>query len=252
MGDQVHIDGESFHHIVDVCRLHVGAKFEVLVTGKAYFVELKHVHKKEAIAAIIESRAIPQLPDPKIRLCLSLPRFSKADEIIEKCVELGVASVQPFVSDFSFLRKTDRVPPAKIDRWQKIIKSATQQSGRGDLMPVEPIMSLQEVLKDFNRQTNVWGLFPYEGEAQLTVKSALSQMKQDVPSLKGRSLWIFIGSEGGFSHKEVQLFQDVGLEPVTLGDQVLRVETACVTMVSIIKYEFDGFCVIEEEKHGSL
>ena len=49
-------------------------------------------------------------------------------------------------------------------------------------------------------------------------------------------VWIFVGSEGGFSLKDLELFKDYKLLPVTLGDQVLRVETACVTLVGILRY----------------
>ena len=93
--------------------------------------------------------------------------------------------------------------------------------------------TLAELLDRFNQNNSAAGLFPYEGECNQTVKSQLQQIK------KGSfdSIWAFIGSEGGFSLGEVRQFEDSGLSPVTLGEQVLRVETACVSLASIIKYE---------------
>jgi 16S rRNA (uracil1498-N3)-methyltransferase len=68
------------------------------------------------------------------------------------------------------------------------------------------------------------------------MKAALSGSSQ---GSQPKEAWAFIGSEGGFSEREVELFQSLDLKPVTLGTQVLRVETACVATVSIIKYDFD-------------
>ncbi len=51
-------------------------------------------------------------------------------------------------------------------------------------------------------------------------------------------LWVFVGSEGGFSLEEVELFAKEGLNPTSLGEQILRVETACLALLSVIKYEF--------------
>ena len=52
------------------------------------------------------------------------------------------------------------------------------------------------------------------------------------------NVWLIIGSEGGFSENEVEIMQKLGLDPVTLGPQILRVETACLTLVAVLKYVF--------------
>ncbi len=61
----------------------------------------------------------------------------------------------------------------------------------------------------------------------------------DEPQGAVENIWLVVGSEGGFSFKEVEAFRQAGLEPVTIGPQVLRVETACIALVSALKYEFD-------------
>src|SRR5690606_32329496 len=121
----------------------------------------------------------------------------------------------------------------KQSRWQKIIKSATQQSGRADILQLNPIENLEKTLSKFNQTSNAVGLFPYEGESAYSMKRAV----QDIMQKKPETIWVFIGSEGGFSQREVKLFQSFSLMPATLGDQVLRVETACLTMAGILRYE---------------
>ncbi len=237
LGDALSLTGELFHHIRDVCRFGVGDHFELL-TGdqKAYFVEVKALQKKSLDVVVLEERALPALPRPNICLAVSIPRFSTFETIIEKSCELGVHTLQPYFSDYSFVRDSSKIPPAKWERWQKILRGAAQQSGRGQLMELAKPLELKELLKTFNRKPKVGGLFPYEGEASFGVKPALESIKgaEDLDEF-----WVFVGSEGGFSLQEVAEFKSSGLEPASLGPQVLRVETACVALVSVIKYQFN-------------
>lgn len=233
-GEGFWLEGELYHHVIDVCRQEEGQHFELLCgEGQAYLVQLKSIDKKRAWTEIIEVRQIEPLSRPHIHLAVSLPRFHKMDEIVEKAVELGVKSVWPFVSDCSFVRHLSKVSGAKQERWTRIVRSATQQSGRGDWMEVQEPKTLLDLFAEFNQRTKVLGLFPYEGESQLQLHEALRAPRD----FKLEEVWVFVGSEGGYSAQEVQWFRDRGLEPVTLGPQVLRVETACLALVSIIKYE---------------
>lgn len=232
---QVEISGEAFHHIFDVCRQEVGSHFEVLGDGnKAHLIEVTRIEKKRVFGQILESREIPPLKNPRLVLALSVSRYPVMDAVIEKAVEMGAARIEPFYSDFSFIRKKNSLPAGKLERWEKIVVSATQQSGRGDLMSVSEPCDLSELLQKFNQKTNRRGLFAYEGASVLGLKDCL---RSENPTNLDE-FWIFVGSEGGFSPTEVEIFRSQGLQPVTLGDQVLRVETACIALLAVLKYEF--------------
>ena len=234
-GDQTEFKGDTFHHIFEVCRQEVGSRFEILLGDlKARTVEVKEVGKKSASAQIVSVRDIPELVRPHIHLVLSIPRFPVMEAVVEKAVEMGVHSLYPVFSDFSFVRKPTLLPEGKIERWQRIVVSATQQSGRGELMKLQPAKNLSEILRTFNRTKGQLGLFAYEGQAQASVRKYLRQAQP----LDLADVWLFVGSEGGFSKEEVQSFKQVGLDSVSLGDQVLRVETACIALIAILKYEF--------------
>lgn len=241
-GDQVNFSGEVFHHIFDVCRQETGSKFEVLTEdSKAYFVEVTSVSKKSAIARVLESRDIPALQEPHLHLALSVSRFPVMDAVMEKSVEMGVKSIQPFFSEYSFVRSGEKISANKTERWDKIVRSATQQSGRGDLMSIRPVVTFENLTKLINPSAASTGLFAYEGPSTLGIKNYVSQIKAEHP--QGLTdIWIIVGSEGGFSQREVEIFQSLGLHPVTLGAQVLRVETACMALVSVLKYDFDLMC----------
>lgn len=234
--ERLTIGGELFHHLRDVCRFGVGDRFELLHGGEAYFVQVFAVDKRQIEVERIETRPIPPLPKPHIHLALSLPKFPKVDWIVEKSVELGVKSIHPFVSEYSFIRDKNQVPAAKIERWRKLIRQAAQQSGRGELMTMEEASSLKEILQQINQRPGVLGLFPYEGDCPTTLKAHLSAL----PHRNFSEIWLVVGSEGGFSQDEVSTISQAGLTPVTLGAQVLRVETACVALASVLKYEFEA------------
>lgn len=236
---ELKIEADLFHHLRDVCRFQVGDRFELLPGNQtAVLVEIQTLNKRELFVNGVSSRSLPDLPKPHITLCVSIPKLPKMDWIIEKCVELGVAQIRPFVSDYSFLRKVAEVSPNRLARWQKLMTAATQQSGRGDLMNVLDPVTLEDLLREFNRTSGAGGLFPYEGQAQVELPDAIAQLKAQDPKLE--QIWLFVGSEGGFSKDEVALFGQAGLQPVSMGEQILRVETACLALVSIIKYEVRG------------
>lgn len=238
-GDMVTFKDEVFHHIFDVCRQDVGSHFEVLTEdSKAFLVEVTSVEKKQALAKVVEIREIEKLPLPHIHIALSISRYHVMDSIFEKAVEMGVSSIMPFCSDFSFIRKASNLPTGKMDRWQKIVVSATQQSGRGELMKIYEPTDWSNMLKSINQSPENRCLFAYEGEGTLGIKQYLAGINNNTTA-KPNNLWLVVGSEGGFSAAEVAEMKKLGLDPVTLGSQILRVETACMTLVSVLKYEFE-------------
>lgn len=234
----VQFSQDQFHHIFDVCRQEVGHHFEVITEdSKAYLVQVTEVLKKTATAQIIEEREIKKLARPHIHLLISLPRYNVFDSTLERCVELGVTSITPFVSDYSFIRKEKELPTGKYERWNKIVISATQQSGRGELMKINELTQMTTALNSINLNAQNWCLFAYEGKTQTPIQQEIQRLKTEFACLPD-NLFILVGSEGGFSTQEVAQIQHLGLHPVTLGQQILRVETACLTLVSVLKYEF--------------
>jgi 16S rRNA (uracil1498-N3)-methyltransferase len=228
------IRGDLFHHIREVCRFRAGDQFEVLPgNGEAWLVEVEAQTNHELSARLLAKRALPELAKPYLTIALSVPKLPKVDWIVEKSVELGVYEIHPFVSDYSFLRSVKEISANRVQRWQKLVQAATQQSGRGDLMKLANATTLENLLLEFNQSPKTGGLFPYEGETRVGLPAAI----QDLKTKDLDHVWAFVGSEGGFSPREVELFASYGLNPVSMGEQILRVETACLALASVIKYE---------------
>ena len=162
---QVELTGDILQHICGVCRRSQGDRFEVICDKEVYLVELSEIKKERAWASIIRKRKIKALKKPHIHLALSLPRFQTLEKILEKSVELGVRAFHLFHSDFSFMKPNPGDLENKRKRWQKIIRGATQQTGRGELMGLGEIKPLKSLLREEGRGKNFFGLLAYEGDS---------------------------------------------------------------------------------------
>lgn len=236
-GNHIILSDDVFHHICGVCRQGLKSRVELIHNQKAHLVEIVELHKKKALAQILETRDMLPLPHPPIHLALSLPRFTTLEKVLEKSVEMGVSKLHLFASDFSFMKPKAKDLEKKTQRWQKIILGATQQTGRGELMELTPIRPLSVLLEEYSRESGAHGRLAYEGDGARPLGQELGSWTGE----KAQSVWIFVGGEGGFSSKDVALFKNSDILPIGLGDQVLRVETACVTLLGILKYHLGHF-----------
>jgi 16S rRNA (uracil1498-N3)-methyltransferase len=224
--------GDEFHHLKNVCRLEEGERVELLDgQGRIAIAQIASIGKKSAELNIESIRNLPAPPQPRVNLVICVPRFQKMDLIIQKSVELDAAQIIPVVSQRSFVKTLSDDLDSKVLRWRKIAAEACKQSGRAWPMEIADFSKLSEVM---GRSTPSKSLFLYEGEGTSDLKSSLNRLgKLEEP------LTVFIGAEGGFSPEEVESFSQRGFRPVTLGPLVLRVETACITILSVIQYHFD-------------
>lgn len=233
---EIEIDGDAFHHIFIVCRQTIGSEFELLghPEGWALHVKVIAVSKKMARTQVLGQRKMIGLAPPYLILNLSIPKFTVLEQIIEKSVEMGVFKIQLFTSSNSFIRKASDLSSAKMERLNKIIFSATQQSGRSDLMQILPPITFEEALLN-SQKPNTISLLAYEAEEPLSLKKRI----QSLALQNQLNIHCFIGSEGGFTTDEVTRAQDHGLVRISLGHQVLRVETACLALLGALKYELE-------------
>lgn len=225
------IEGPSYHHICRVSKIQKGEPFEIFVEGlKKYKVALTFIDNQKAIAKILSQENCIALEKPYIHLALSIPRFTTLDSIIPKAVELGVKEIHPFVSEKSFISKTSSFIESKKQRIQKIIEKAMAVSGRSEaLIFHDPCMFFE--LKFSKTQLALMAHSQTRTES-LNLKSVLKD--QTSPE----EIYLFVGSEAGFTEKEVSFFQNQGGHLFSLGPQILKVETACLSSLSILKYHF--------------
>lgn len=242
IGDEFELPNSTFHHVAHVTRLGVGDTFEgINGSDTGYVLKLTQVGKKSAAAVVTNTRALPTARRPYIHLAFAVSKWDVTESVLEKSVELGVSVFQPLLTANSFAKKPNDISDTRFERWQRVVQSATVQTGRGGIMKLLPPVSLSEFLESVHRDSTSACLFAYEGVCPQDLRTALVKLVQAKPE----NVWALVGSEGGFSEDEVQLIQSFKIIPATMGPQILRAETACLAILSVIKYETGGMTGIQ-------
>ena len=226
------IEGSLYHHICRVCKIQKGEKFELFCEGaQKYEVFLKEVFKEKAIAQIIKSHPVPSLKKPYLNLALAFPKTSVFESLLECSVQMGVKKIQPLLSEFSFLRKKSDLTLARRKRWERIIQHSLAQTGRTESLEIGEILPLSQL--QIPKQDRVF--IAYES-SEKPLKEIL--LKEEEPT---DQLWFILGSEGGFSLRELEAFQKTNSQAqiFSIGDQILKVQAAGLFGLSALKYYYD-------------
>ena len=218
---RVKLSGEDFEHL-RVLRPKLGDTVELCnpTTQHVYLAELTMITKTDAQVTVVAQRRGDSEPACKITLFQAIPKFDKMEFIIQKCVELGVTEIVPILT-----ARTQTHPAnagIKARRWQKIAKTAAQQSNRDTIPTVSNIITLQEVMDGLTRFDHTF--VANESETKVRASEAYK-------ASNAQKVGIVVGPEGGFEQEEVQALCALGVESVNLGKRVLRVETAAMAAV---------------------
>ena len=231
--DNIIITGNDVNHIKNVLRIRMGEK--ILVSdgnGTDYECTVTDMDDDSVTARIEDVLKNSAELSTKITLFQGMPKSDKLEMIIQKAVELGAYEIVPVMTKRTIVKVEDKKVSKKIDRYNQIAESAGKQSGRGIIPEVKPFMSFKEALE--YAKTLDMNIIPYE-EAE-----GLEYSRQIIRDIKGKkSLGIFIGPEGGFAKEEVDMAIDIGAKCITLGNRILRTETAGLAVISIIMFEID-------------
>ena len=229
-GSHIQIEGPLAHHIRDVLRARVGETLEVVDEyRRRYRVAIEGVTSERIRAEILTVEEPKRLSGLELVLAQAILKRSKMDWLIQKATELGVSKIQPLVTERGVVRPQKDRTIHHRDRWWRIAKEAAQQCGCVRIPDVEIPGDFQDVLDagtDADLKIILW-----EKEQDLSLRSAVSG---DSPI---GSVFLIVGPEGGFSSQEMDLARKKGFRAVSLGDRILRAETAGIAAVSILQYE---------------
>lgn len=193
-------------------------------SGKIYIVKISEIKKDKVVCKIISERSEDKVQKVSVTIAQCLPKAKKMDLIIQKCTELGVNKIIPTLSERSIAKGE------KLDRWKKIAKEAAEQSGRSTIPEILPLTKFEDVLK--LKKDYDLALIPWELEKETTLKNTLT-------TTLPHYILIPIGPEGGFSKAEVDQAIAAGFKPITLGKNILRTETAGMSILSVINYQYN-------------
>ncbi len=231
--DDICIRGNDVNHMKNVLRMKPGDEVSVSDgEGTDYFCRVLSLEKDEVRLSIENSwHSYVELP-VELYLFQGLPKGDKMELIIQKAVELGAKAVIPVKTERVIVKIDEKKEQKKLSRWNQIAQAAAKQSGRGLIPQVMPIMTFKEALVMASQLDG--SLIPYEkAEGMAAARKTVAELKNC------KKIGVFIGPEGGFDEKEIELAASAGIRPITLGHRILRTETAGLTMLSILMFEFE-------------
>lgn len=227
------ITGEDVNHIKNVLRLHVGDEITIGDGhSKDYICNISEIATDYILADIVDVQSNAAELPVRIVLFQGMPKSDKMELIIQKATELGVAEIVPVMTKRTVVKLESKKEAKKIDRYNAIAMSAAKQSGRGVIPVVKDFMTFKQALA-YAKELDM-NMIPYENA------KGIAYAKEVVASVSQyKSLGIFIGPEGGFAKEEVDLAMEMGAKCITLGNRILRTETAGLAILSILMFELE-------------
>ena len=212
--------GDERHHAIDVLRLTVGAQIEVFdEQGRAATAQLTAIDAQSVYLQLLSP--VRDAPGQRIPLTLAVaaPKQKRADWLIEKCAELGVANLQ-----FIKTRRGEVLPSiSRIDRWQRKATEAAKQSGALPVMQILPAITLPEVLNELaDSDVAVFGATEVEA-VDINVWFEKGSIQPTT---------CFIGPEGGWNATEIEQLSACAT-PIRFHPNTLRIETAAIAFAAI-------------------
>lgn len=229
------LDKETSQRIFKVLRLKQGKLLEVFWNADNDFIaEVKSKKNNHAIIELKE-KIIHNNPAETVCLAQSILKSSRMDWLLEKIVEIGVAEIQPIISRYTVPLPGNDAYLKKIRRWQEIVISGAEQSGKTIIPDIKKPKEFSVALVDLNREYDI--IFCCN-----EVTDAVNLNSSEFSNLLYKSKQIiYIGPEGGWSHEEIQQAQEYNVIFVKLGNYTLRAETTAIVALAIIKYLIKQF-----------
>jgi 16S rRNA (uracil1498-N3)-methyltransferase len=215
------IDGADAAHITNSLRKTVGDTLFFTHSGVDYTCKIYSIDRGTVTFSVLDKTPSAAEPNIKVTLFQAYPKQDKLELITEKCTELGVFEIVSFLSERVIPNPRDF--SKKRERLSRIAESAARQSGRGAIPQISGLTSFSAVLRSLGDFDLV--LFCYEnGGERLSAEKLLGKTK----------IALIIGAEGGFSPAEAEALTSAGAVAVTLGERILRCETAPIAALAVI------------------
>jgi 16S rRNA (uracil1498-N3)-methyltransferase len=252
-GGNVTVSGPLVHQMRRVLRLHPGERV-VFLDNSGWETEAEIISLDETTVQAVARRKVLGSGEPRTKITLfqSLLKGDHFSDVLEQCTQVGIVEFVPVVSERCIVGDVDKASE-RMERWQRIVMEAAEQSHRSKLPVVRPPTLLANALESVGGRG--LSLIPWEDEHTTTLRSVLTQstvLPPPAPSQeKARNLKkatasaprrpfavnLFIGPEGGFTPGEIAVARQYGIIPVSLGPRILRAETAGLVAATVILHE---------------
>lgn len=226
IGETIELEADAANHVGRVLRMNAGQQLELFNgDGSNYAATIIESSKRSVVVQIEDMEANATESAVHIHLAQGISRGDRMDFVLQKSVELGVAEITPLFTERCGVKLSGERLLKKQQQWQKIVIAACEQSGRSKVPTVHTPVSFNQWLTQLPEGLRLT-LDPY---AEKPLRDLAEQPKK---------LTLFIGPEGGLTEQEVTSASEHSFLPVRLGPRILRTETAALTALSIIQYQF--------------
>lgn len=237
-GDLLRLEDREAHHAAQVLRLAAGDAVTVLDgAGNELHCETTHVSRRAVELRVIERKFHPPLP-AKLTLVQAVAKGKAFDVIVQKATELGAHAVVPLLTKRVVTRFTDAADAAhKVEKWRQIAIESIKQCGSPWLPEIQLPISLAAYLARPNKsELSIIGALAGDRQHPRAVISQFQRRNHRYPE----SISAWVGPEGDFTPAELDAILASGVTPVTLGNNVLRAETAAIYCLALLSYELQS------------
>ncbi|MBX3438038.1 MAG: 16S rRNA (uracil(1498)-N(3))-methyltransferase [Planctomycetaceae bacterium] len=222
-GGAVDLEGDEAAHLTRVLRLGVGTQVTLFDgKGSSALAEIQEIRKRSVRLAVTEPLPPTTASGPQLTLLTAAPKVDRFRWLVEKATELGVARLIPIRTERSVVHPGE----GKRDKMEAAVIAACKQCGRNDLMALDTLCPWNEALS-------------LVGDNRLLVADprGRSLRGMDLPHDHPSRLLIAVGPEGGFTPHELELAEAAGGQRISLGANILRIETAAVALAAWARFQ---------------
>jgi 16S rRNA (uracil1498-N3)-methyltransferase len=213
------------HHLKDVLRLGAGDQVTVIDgRGDECLCEVT-VFSEGGVILKVKSRVTVASPTAKVAIGCALPKKGM-DEVVDKLTQLGVDVIIPMLTERVVVNLGGAAAVARLERWRRLADSAAGQSRRRNVPELRPLAWMGEVMSLAEG---------YDLKLIPTLSGERRAMGEVIGGGMVGSVIALIGPEGDFTEKEIEAARQAGFVPVSLGAQVLRVDTAAIAVAAYLK-----------------
>lgn len=210
-------DRDIVHQWKSVFRYNVGSQVILFDgSGTDYLCLITSIRNLGATVSVLKKKSVEDLPK-NIYLCVALIKKDNFELVVQKATEIGVNHIIPVICEHSEKRKLN------MDRMRKIAKESSEQSGRGNIPTIHEITKIPQLFSS--------GVLPQE---KVVFDLTGVPFRQWWNTVTQPSIACFVGPEGGFTPAEINLFRSYNVPVVTLGNRILRAETASLAVSSLL------------------
>jgi len=215
-GNQIEIDDQALvHQWNNVFRMEEGREVIVLDNSRfEYEAAILKLEKNKAVIEILSKKKSEIEQKLKILLCQAVIKKDNFEWIVQKCTELGVEEFVPLIAERSEKKNLN------IERLRVIGKEAAEQSGRAFITKIHEPVTLEDALAGTKNDSIVF--------------DASGSPLHNSSAIIHNSCSVFIGPEGGWSERELELFKQRGVKIFSLGNATLRAETAAISASALM------------------